>query len=230
MKLFLSLSDCIILSMFQLKACTSQTIKGETMRPSSRVPLMVLCDVHRSHMVKHHCCPGCGYFCIAVRALNILNAILMPNCLVLHEILPLPPLLCLSFHSPPDLEFHPCSGYVSRVLSRSAHRSPLPPRLRDGAGQWTQQGEWGWYAVLSPLWGRCLRGPGGHHPLLQLGHGLRNHRRHHVGLLHHHPVSAAVCPLCALSRRLHGGDERRENARKTRQVGIILILVKMSNT
>lgn len=35
------------------------------MRPSSRVPLMVLCDVHRSHMVKHHCCPGCGYFCIA---------------------------------------------------------------------------------------------------------------------------------------------------------------------
>uniref|UniRef100_A0A665VF55 Euchromatic histone-lysine N-methyltransferase 2 n=1 Tax=Echeneis naucrates TaxID=173247 RepID=A0A665VF55_ECHNA len=42
-----------------------RTIKGETMRPSSRVPLMVLCEVHRSHMVKHHCCPGCGYFCIA---------------------------------------------------------------------------------------------------------------------------------------------------------------------
>uniref|UniRef100_A0A669BQ67 Euchromatic histone-lysine N-methyltransferase 2 n=1 Tax=Oreochromis niloticus TaxID=8128 RepID=A0A669BQ67_ORENI len=49
----------------ELRACTSRTIKGETMRPSSRVPLMVLCDVHRSHMVKHHCCPGCGYFCIA---------------------------------------------------------------------------------------------------------------------------------------------------------------------
>uniref|UniRef100_A0A665VFS9 Euchromatic histone-lysine N-methyltransferase 2 n=1 Tax=Echeneis naucrates TaxID=173247 RepID=A0A665VFS9_ECHNA len=49
----------------QLRACTSRTIKGETMRPSSRVPLMVLCEVHRSHMVKHHCCPGCGYFCIA---------------------------------------------------------------------------------------------------------------------------------------------------------------------
>nr|XP_020453080.1 histone-lysine N-methyltransferase EHMT2 isoform X2 [Monopterus albus] len=49
----------------ELRACTNQTIKGETMRPSSRVPLMVLCDVHRSHMVKHHCCPGCGYFCIA---------------------------------------------------------------------------------------------------------------------------------------------------------------------
>uniref|UniRef100_A0A8C6VU84 Euchromatic histone-lysine N-methyltransferase 2 n=1 Tax=Nothobranchius furzeri TaxID=105023 RepID=A0A8C6VU84_NOTFU len=49
----------------ELQACTSWTIKWETMRPSSRVPLMVLCDVHRSHMVKHHCCPGCGYFCIA---------------------------------------------------------------------------------------------------------------------------------------------------------------------
>ncbi|XP_004073988.1 histone-lysine N-methyltransferase EHMT2 [Oryzias latipes] len=49
----------------ELRACTSWTVKGETMRPSSRVSLMVLCDVHRSHMVKHHCCPGCGYFCIA---------------------------------------------------------------------------------------------------------------------------------------------------------------------
>uniref|UniRef100_A0A7N6B4E6 Euchromatic histone-lysine N-methyltransferase 2 n=1 Tax=Anabas testudineus TaxID=64144 RepID=A0A7N6B4E6_ANATE len=58
-------SYCVILSVFQLRACTNQTFKGETMRPSSRVPLMVLCDVHRSHMVKHHCCPGCGYFCIA---------------------------------------------------------------------------------------------------------------------------------------------------------------------
>ncbi|KAM8766925.1 histone-lysine N-methyltransferase EHMT2 isoform 1-T1 [Acanthopagrus schlegelii] len=49
----------------ELRACTNRTVKGETMRPSSRVPLMVLCDAHRSHMVKHHCCPGCGYFCIA---------------------------------------------------------------------------------------------------------------------------------------------------------------------
>ncbi|XP_072226460.1 histone-lysine N-methyltransferase EHMT2 isoform X3 [Leuresthes tenuis] len=49
----------------ELRPCTNWTVKGETMRPSSRVPLMVLCDVHRSHMVKHHCCPGCGYFCIA---------------------------------------------------------------------------------------------------------------------------------------------------------------------
>nr|XP_061808338.1 histone-lysine N-methyltransferase EHMT2-like [Nerophis lumbriciformis] len=49
----------------ELKPCSNVTSKGETMRPSSRVPLMVLCDTHRSHMVKHHCCPGCGFFCIA---------------------------------------------------------------------------------------------------------------------------------------------------------------------
>ncbi|XP_077600144.1 histone-lysine N-methyltransferase EHMT2 [Stigmatopora nigra] len=49
----------------ELKSCSNLTTKGETMRPSSRVPLMVLCDTHRSHMVKHHCCPGCGFFCIA---------------------------------------------------------------------------------------------------------------------------------------------------------------------
>uniref|UniRef100_A0AAV2K5Q8 Histone-lysine N-methyltransferase EHMT2 n=1 Tax=Knipowitschia caucasica TaxID=637954 RepID=A0AAV2K5Q8_KNICA len=49
----------------ELRTCTNRTLKAETMRPSSRVPLMVLCDVHRGHMVKHHCCPGCGYFCLA---------------------------------------------------------------------------------------------------------------------------------------------------------------------
>uniref|UniRef100_A0A8C6T0J5 Euchromatic histone-lysine N-methyltransferase 2 n=1 Tax=Neogobius melanostomus TaxID=47308 RepID=A0A8C6T0J5_9GOBI len=49
----------------ELRTCTNRTLKAETMRPSSRVPLMILCDAHRSHMVKHHCCPGCGYFCLA---------------------------------------------------------------------------------------------------------------------------------------------------------------------
>uniref|UniRef100_A0A8C7M9T2 Euchromatic histone-lysine N-methyltransferase 2 n=1 Tax=Oncorhynchus kisutch TaxID=8019 RepID=A0A8C7M9T2_ONCKI len=45
----------------------TESVNGEvcTMRPSSRVSLIVLCENHRSHMVKHHCCPGCGYFCIA---------------------------------------------------------------------------------------------------------------------------------------------------------------------
>uniref|UniRef100_A0A672IJS2 Euchromatic histone-lysine N-methyltransferase 2 n=1 Tax=Salarias fasciatus TaxID=181472 RepID=A0A672IJS2_SALFA len=49
----------------EVSSSASGVMKGETMRPSSRVPLMVLCEVHRSHMVKHHCCPGCGYFCLA---------------------------------------------------------------------------------------------------------------------------------------------------------------------
>lgn len=55
-----------VLCVFQLVGCTSVIVKGETMRPSSRVSLMVLCETHRSHMVKHHCCPGCGYFCLSV--------------------------------------------------------------------------------------------------------------------------------------------------------------------
>ncbi|XP_053577957.1 histone-lysine N-methyltransferase EHMT2 isoform X2 [Bombina bombina] len=47
----------------ELSGCIAHIIKRETMRPSSRVPLMVLCENHRARMVKHHCCPGCGYFC-----------------------------------------------------------------------------------------------------------------------------------------------------------------------
>ncbi|KAM4695629.1 histone-lysine N-methyltransferase EHMT2 isoform 2-T2 [Rhinophrynus dorsalis] len=47
----------------ELSGCNAAITKRETMRPSSRVPLMVLCENHRARMVKHHCCPGCGYFC-----------------------------------------------------------------------------------------------------------------------------------------------------------------------
>ncbi|KAM9323889.1 histone-lysine N-methyltransferase EHMT2 [Gastrophryne carolinensis] len=47
----------------ELSGCNAPITKRETMRPSSRVPLMVLCENHRASMVKHHCCPGCGYFC-----------------------------------------------------------------------------------------------------------------------------------------------------------------------
>ncbi|KAF7486861.1 Hypothetical predicted protein [Marmota monax] len=35
------------------------------MRPSNKAPLLVLCEDHRGRMVKHQCCPGCGYFCTA---------------------------------------------------------------------------------------------------------------------------------------------------------------------
>ncbi|XP_018085635.1 histone-lysine N-methyltransferase EHMT2 isoform X3 [Xenopus laevis] len=47
----------------ELSGCNVPITKRETMRPSSRVPLMVLCESHRARMVTHHCCPGCGYFC-----------------------------------------------------------------------------------------------------------------------------------------------------------------------
>uniref|UniRef100_A0A8C3HDG9 [histone H3]-lysine(9) N-methyltransferase n=1 Tax=Chrysemys picta bellii TaxID=8478 RepID=A0A8C3HDG9_CHRPI len=49
----------------ELSGCGCSVLKRETMRPSSRVPLMVLCESHRARMVKHHCCPGCGHFCTA---------------------------------------------------------------------------------------------------------------------------------------------------------------------
>lgn len=41
------------------------------MRPSSKAPLLVLCEDHRGRMVKHQCCPGCGYFCTAVSAARL---------------------------------------------------------------------------------------------------------------------------------------------------------------
>ncbi|XP_078282522.1 histone-lysine N-methyltransferase EHMT1-like isoform X5 [Rhinoraja longicauda] len=49
----------------ELNSCINIVIKQEMMRPSNKVQLMVLCEDHRSRMVKHQCCPGCGYFCTA---------------------------------------------------------------------------------------------------------------------------------------------------------------------
>ncbi|XP_043575917.1 histone-lysine N-methyltransferase EHMT1-like isoform X6 [Chiloscyllium plagiosum] len=49
----------------ELSSCINSVIKEEMMRPSNKVQLMVLCEDHRSRMVKHQCCPGCGYFCTA---------------------------------------------------------------------------------------------------------------------------------------------------------------------
>uniref|UniRef100_A0A8D0D487 Euchromatic histone-lysine N-methyltransferase 2 n=1 Tax=Sander lucioperca TaxID=283035 RepID=A0A8D0D487_SANLU len=42
---------------------TSHRISRQCMQDS--VSAGLLRAFHRSHMVKHHCCPGCGYFCIA---------------------------------------------------------------------------------------------------------------------------------------------------------------------
>ncbi|XP_037653077.1 histone-lysine N-methyltransferase EHMT1 isoform X6 [Choloepus didactylus] len=49
----------------KLGRCTNGVVKHELMRPSNKVPLLVLCEDHRGRMVEHQCCPGCGCFCTA---------------------------------------------------------------------------------------------------------------------------------------------------------------------
>ncbi|XP_075935606.1 histone-lysine N-methyltransferase EHMT1 isoform X3 [Anarhichas minor] len=49
----------------QLTRCQGAILKHEMMRPSNSVQLLVLCEDHRNGMVKHQCCPGCGFFCRA---------------------------------------------------------------------------------------------------------------------------------------------------------------------
>ncbi|XP_077398421.1 histone-lysine N-methyltransferase EHMT1 isoform X2 [Vanacampus margaritifer] len=49
----------------QLTRCQGAVLKQEMMRPSNSVQLLVLCEEHRNGMVKHQCCPGCGFFCRA---------------------------------------------------------------------------------------------------------------------------------------------------------------------
>ncbi|XP_061655299.1 histone-lysine N-methyltransferase EHMT1 isoform X5 [Phyllopteryx taeniolatus] len=49
----------------QLTRCQGAVLKQEMMRPSNSVQLLVLCEDHRNGMVKHQCCPGCGFFCRA---------------------------------------------------------------------------------------------------------------------------------------------------------------------
>ncbi|KAH0615527.1 hypothetical protein JD844_004899 [Phrynosoma platyrhinos] len=50
----------------ELSRCTNRVLKYELMRPSNKVQLLVLCEDHRGRMVKHQCCPGCGFFCAAI--------------------------------------------------------------------------------------------------------------------------------------------------------------------
>ncbi|XP_053138303.1 histone-lysine N-methyltransferase EHMT1 isoform X3 [Hemicordylus capensis] len=49
----------------ELSRCPNHVLKYELMRPSNKVQLLVLCEDHRGRMVKHQCCPGCGFFCAA---------------------------------------------------------------------------------------------------------------------------------------------------------------------
>lgn len=178
-------------------------MKAETMRPSSRIPLMVLCDVHRSHMVKHHCCPGCGYFCIAVSVnLWMEGKIRIRSSSFLSHL--------FVFQSDVFQISPPLSGHFSGMLPGPADRSSLPPRLCDRTERRPQQGQWRRDAFLSTLWGRRLRGPGDHHPVL--GINLCNHGGHHVGLLHNHALPAPISPDGALSHCLNRRDEGREDA------------------
>uniref|UniRef100_A0A672TFR3 Histone-lysine N-methyltransferase EHMT1-like n=1 Tax=Sinocyclocheilus grahami TaxID=75366 RepID=A0A672TFR3_SINGR len=48
-----------------LSLCRKVILKQQMMRPSLRIPLLVLCEDHRAGMVKHQSCPGCGFFCRA---------------------------------------------------------------------------------------------------------------------------------------------------------------------
>ncbi|XP_046901485.1 histone-lysine N-methyltransferase EHMT1 isoform X3 [Hypomesus transpacificus] len=48
-----------------LSRCHGAVLKQQMMRPSNSVQLLVLCEDHRGGMVKHQCCPGCGFFCRA---------------------------------------------------------------------------------------------------------------------------------------------------------------------
>uniref|UniRef100_A0A8C5EWU8 Euchromatic histone-lysine N-methyltransferase 1b n=1 Tax=Gouania willdenowi TaxID=441366 RepID=A0A8C5EWU8_GOUWI len=64
----------------QLTRCQSAVLKHEMMRPSNSVQLLVLCEDHRNGMVKHQCCPGCGYFCRAVSCQPDVSQSFCPHC------------------------------------------------------------------------------------------------------------------------------------------------------
>ncbi|CAH0559037.1 unnamed protein product [Brassicogethes aeneus] len=38
-------------------------INRPMMRPSKRVPYVLLCEMHENRMLRHNCCPTCGIFC-----------------------------------------------------------------------------------------------------------------------------------------------------------------------
>ncbi|KAJ8921860.1 hypothetical protein NQ315_008492 [Exocentrus adspersus] len=48
----------------KLIGCTREVDVKETplLRPSQRVPYLILCDLHRNRLLRHNCCP-CGVFC-----------------------------------------------------------------------------------------------------------------------------------------------------------------------
>ncbi|GLV41275.1 G9a [Carabus blaptoides fortunei] len=43
----------------------NNVVSGELamLRPSTRVPYIILCEVHKQRLLRHNCCPTCGLFC-----------------------------------------------------------------------------------------------------------------------------------------------------------------------
>lgn len=52
----------------KLIGCSREVDFKETsfLRPSQRVPYLILCDLHRNRLLRHNCCPTCGVFCTQV--------------------------------------------------------------------------------------------------------------------------------------------------------------------
>ncbi|KAG8141740.1 hypothetical protein E2320_006427 [Naja naja] len=64
----------------ELSRCTNRVLKYELMRASNKVQLLVLCEDHRGRMVKHQCCPGCGFFCMADCTSHVKGMSYCPHC------------------------------------------------------------------------------------------------------------------------------------------------------
>nr|XP_026691629.1 histone-lysine N-methyltransferase EHMT1 [Ciona intestinalis] len=47
----------------RIYGCDEPISHREMMRPSSKVPVIGMCDEHKERMIRHECCPGCGTFC-----------------------------------------------------------------------------------------------------------------------------------------------------------------------
>ena len=126
----------------QLSRCQSAVLKHEMMRPSNSVQLLVLCEDHRNGMVKHQCCPGCGFFCRAVsrRWIGSRPGYTKHYSTPEHRVI---------IHRVVD-----GAGDIHGVPTRRQHLSPVPSRLCLGA----ERSE-----LLPSLRRGGQQGQGGHH-------------------------------------------------------------------
>ncbi|XP_037082512.1 histone-lysine N-methyltransferase EHMT2-like [Pollicipes pollicipes] len=47
----------------RLVGCCNLVTTKRMIRPSFKVPFLLMCGLHRERMRRHHCCPSCGVFC-----------------------------------------------------------------------------------------------------------------------------------------------------------------------